>query len=106
MTPVETRIVRGLIHALKKAGFVPVKLWDSEEYQEAITTTQALDAIESVDAIVTLHFAPKADITAWGRLGVMLVTGNGVDIISDWHCGNESFNAAVESVAMKSEDYA
>jgi hypothetical protein len=54
----------------------------------------------------TLHFAPKTHLDCWGRLGVYVVLGNGVDIISDWHCGNKSFDAAVDAVAMKAEDYA
>jgi hypothetical protein len=37
-------------------------------------------------------------LKAWGNRGVLLILGNGEDIISDYHCGNPEFAAAVDRV--------
>lgn len=117
MQNVEKRIITALIEACELAGFVPVKFWDSGEYQDvtwkanSVGPTAEQQRIESsitcVDSVDegTLHFAPKSDLGAWGQRGVLLILGNGIDIISDWHCGDSAFDHAVESVAMRSEDF-
>jgi len=109
MQLVEKVIVCKLIEELDSAGFVPVKFWDGEEYQtiewkaDSTVTNKVqrekacIDAITSVDE-GTLHFAPKSDLKGWGRLGVLLILGNGEDVISDYHCGNAEFSAAVDRV--------
>lgn len=102
-SPIEHAITRGLISALRGRGFVPVAVWDSEEYQTAegvtvtlresrkwtprqlMTVAEVLDAVFAVDAISTIHFAPRGDLSAWGGHGVAVVPGNGIDFISDYH---------------------
>jgi hypothetical protein len=113
--PIEHAITRALVHELDKAGFVAVAVWDSEEYQLAdnatikadavpsmpapkpMSLTEVLDSVFSVEEC-TLHFAKRDRLDAWGSLGVLLIGGNKEDLISDWHCGDEAFNAAVERV--------
>ena len=95
---VEKLIIRRVVRELRLAGFVPVKVWDSEDYVDATTAKAVIQVLYDVDASCTVHFAPAADPAAWGRLGVLLVTGNGIDILSDWHCQNPTFDAALERV--------
>ena len=98
----ERSIVRALIWELEQSGFSPVAVWDGEDYVSTLAADAAIASIFSVDTS-TLHFAPKDDINKWGNLGVMLVCGNGKDIISDYHCGNEYFTKAVERVSDRIE---
>lgn len=108
----ERAIVTALIKECAAAGFVPVTVYQDGDYEPdlssiegpdqptpvALSTEAAIDAVFAVD-VSTLHFAPADNLGAWGNRGVMLVCGNGEDIISDWHCGNEAFNSAVARVA-------
>lgn len=92
----EHAIVRHLLGTLRGAGFVPVCVWDSERYVRATTQEEVLNAIFEVDADVTLHFGRGGDPEGtWGAMGVMLVQGNGLDLISDWHSAPEDFDRAV-----------
>ena len=94
----EHAIVKALVYKLAAAGFVPVKVWDGGEYVEARTADEVIDAAFSVDE-ATIHFAPQGAPEKWGRFGVFVVPGNGADIISDFHCGNPTFTAAIEAVS-------
>lgn len=102
-TMVERRLVRQIVRECKKAGFVPVKVWDDGDYVPATNEAAVLEAVFSV-SVSTIHFAPKDNLKRWGNLGVMIVCGNGVDCISDWHCGNEEFDKAVTHVTRLSEE--
>lgn len=93
----ERKIVRKVVRTLKAAGFVPVKVWDSQEYVDAVTETEVLDAVFAVDDS-TIHFAPATDLEDWGHRGVYIVLGNGIDCLSDWHCGDSDFDAGLERV--------
>ncbi len=95
MSAIEKKITRRLVRACVAAGFVPRCVHDGEEYVPAATCEKAIEAIEST-GMGTLHFERKSD-GKWGAFGVLLITGNEEDIMSDWHCGNAEFNAAVES---------
>jgi hypothetical protein len=99
---VECRVMRRLLRECRKAGFIAVRVYDGEEQVKVTTDDSVIETVNSVDD-ATIHFAPKADRKAWGRLGVYIVLGNdGYDCISDWHCGNEAFDAAIE----RTTDYA
>ena len=97
-TLIERIIIRKLIEQMATAGFTPVSVWDSEEYVPATTAEAVIDHLYAVDADCTIHFARTADLKDWGNLGVLAITGNGVDIISDYHCGDEAFSRAVDAV--------
>ncbi len=96
----EKAILSDLITSLKSAGFVPVNVWDGGEYVDATTLDQVWDAVDSVDES-TIHFARVEEPTKWGRLGVLCVSGNGCDIISDYHCGDPKFSAAIDAVGQR-----
>lgn len=111
--PLEHAIARGLLRAMAAADFVAVAVWDSEEYvyagkqsgsrkspmgePAAMTEAEVLDAVFAVDSNCTIHFAPASDRKEWGALGVMVIQGNGPDFISDYHCRNKAFTAAIDS---------
>ena len=94
----EHAIVHALIAELATAGFVPVQVWDGEEYVAACDAQAVIEAVFAVDDTPTIHFAPAADPSAWGKLGVMVAPGNGQDLIVDYHCGDASFSAAIDRV--------
>lgn len=103
---VERAIIAKLCARLLLAGHRIAAVYDGEDYIMAGTIghdtetyeqgdepehiaaplklEHALDAIYAVDSICTLHFTHK-DSDTWGNRGVMLVTGNGSDVISDYH---------------------
>lgn len=100
---IERAIVTALVEECAKAGFVPRAVWDGEEYVLTLDLDRVLSAVFSVDES-TIHFAPKDAPDDWGTLGVLCIGGNGEDVISDWHCGNAAFNAAVEATCRRIED--
>lgn len=96
----EKLIIRRTIRELRAAGFIPVCVWDSEEYVPATTLRQVIETLEAVDFNCTVHFAPASDPKDWGRMGVMFVLGNGIDVISDYHLPTTrpEFGAAMDRV--------
>jgi len=128
--PTERRILDALLNKLRVAGFLPAAVWTGESYVLATsaepdgtvlewTTRQPPKAIargltnDEVHKIFadydmyapTVHFTRRHNIT-WGNHGVMVVPGNGIDFISDWHCGNADFDAIVDSVSSAQEAFA
>lgn len=96
---VERAIVTCLVQDLAKAGYDAVKVWDGEEYQDAETVEAVLAAVFAVDQS-TIHFQRKGK--KWGITpGVFIVCGNGEDCISDWHCEDGDFDAAVSSTIRR-----
>lgn len=93
----ERHIVTHLVEACRKAGFLPQSVWDGEEYVKCKSATQVLDAVFAVD-VSTIHFDHGRGNNKLSH-GVLIVLGNGVDCISDWHCSDDTFNAMVEKVA-------
>lgn len=103
---IERKIIRKMISELAKVGYTPKAVWDGEEYVDAETTEQALDAIFAVDES-TLHF--QAADGHWGNLGVFLVGGNGNDVISDYHYHTKdrphaAFTACVDMVSAMTDE--
>lgn len=117
--PLEHAIARALLAHMKAAGWEAVAVWDSEQYVMAggagiprdaaeavespaiMSEADVLDTVFGVDAYPTVHFARADNLKDWG-LGVMLVTGNGYDLISDYHTGDDgsrgkAFSDAVEA---------
>lgn len=101
----ERAIVSALIRECDAAGFVTHAVDDGgDEDQPATTPAEALEAVFAVDE-ARLRFKAKDDASDEPRLyNVLLIGGNGCDIISDWHCGNASFDRAVNDVAMNIDD--
>lgn len=89
-------IVRKLIRNCRKAGYVARLVYDGGAYVKVRTERDVLTAVDSVDDS-TIHFEPVTGDDGHSR-GVYVVLGNGVDCLSDWHCGDKAFDAAVETV--------
>jgi hypothetical protein len=93
----EQSIVRHLVRELKKAGYLPSQVWDSEEYVKATTETQVLDAVFAVEDS-TIHFDAGKGANRRHSHGVLIVLGNACDCISDYHTGDKDFAAVVDAV--------
>jgi hypothetical protein len=99
----ERAIVRALIQECARAGWSPVAVDDGGDKDVKVSNEdEAIDAVFAVDES-RLYFRVTGS-KGGKRNGVFLVGGNGEDIISDWHCGNASFDAAVNRVAMNVGD--
>lgn len=116
-TRIERAILVALIENLSAAGFKPAAVWTGEDYQRAdgvegdcgsidkpMTTAEVLKVFDDFDMLTpTVHFTHQHRLT-WGNRGVMVVNGNGLDFISDWHAGDLMFDAVVTMVADAASD--
>ena len=75
----ERGIVRGLIRHMKRNGWNISTVWDGEEDTKVATETAALELIFDLD-LSRLYL----ENAAGAFHSVVLVQGNGEDIISDW----------------------
>ncbi len=92
----ERRIVANLIEHLKRAGFHLVHVFDGERSTRVTTTKQAMELIFNLDEVSVRFY--KTHPAHWH--GVLLVLGNGCDIVSDWNFtpgDADGFNAAMEA---------
>ncbi len=100
----ERRIAWNLCKHLEKAGFIPrAEISEGDE-----PTPTVLEAMEMIFNLDEARIAFRGDNGA-GRVDrvVLLVLGNGVDIVSDWNYSTDDkdgFNAAME--AFNAEVYA
>jgi len=100
----ERAIVRALVEECYRAGFVAHQVDDGEDLVKVRSTNEAVDAVFAVDES-RIRFRHVDDTGPRPKLhNVLLIGGNGEDIISDWHCGNASFDAAVNRVALNVTD--
>lgn len=94
----ERRIVATLIAHLATKGFELHSVYDGEVETKVHQTKGAMELVFNLDE-ASLRFHPyPGDMTKWH--GVLLVMGNGEDIISDWNYSQgdaDGFNAAMES---------
>lgn len=109
----ERRIVANLIAHLERAGFKVHSVNDGEELKAVTDMKAAMEAVFAVDE-ASLRFykggkkgrtATQLDNDLWH--GVMLMLGEGVDIINDWNYNDgdaDGFNKAME--AFNAEDFA
>ncbi len=94
---IERRIVRQLVRTLKDARYLPTQVWDGGEYVKVRNETEVLDAVFAVDQ-ATIHFDGGKGANGKSH-GVLIVLGNdGWDCISDYHCGDPEFDAAMDQV--------
>lgn len=114
----ERRIVANLIAHCGNHGFVPSYVWDGEEATRVHDAKSAMECIFNLDE-ASLRFVPagaevgKPDPYNNGYTahdnehGVLLILGNGIDIVSDWNynAGDaDGFNACME--AFDAEEFA
>ncbi len=111
---IEHAIVRLLIDELAKVGFVPVGIHHEDLPRgecELVARSKIFAEVFEYDGPITLHFAPTSAIDASTDavdmeqlVGVLLVNGNGQDIISDWHTRPKEFDHAVGRVASAAHE--
>ncbi len=119
----ERRIVAALIARMAEKGFRITGVWDGEEWEKADTAKEAMEFIFNLDeASLRFVLAEGFDrekheserfITNRGgnayapkEHGVLLVLGNGIDVISDWGFFKDDydgFNKAMEE--FTAEDF-
>lgn len=98
----EASIVFGMIEAMVAAGYPLAGAHDGEEYQE---TDDPIKALQSVFSVGTSHIYFRNKDTG-ARHWVMLIVGNGPDIISDYGQSKDGFTDALETFMATLEDEA
>lgn len=130
MQAIERVIIKALLRDMREEGYLPAAVWDGGAYVMAhgsfdensprfhssqspdtdapdlivnpMTDEQVLEAIDSVDES-TLHFT-RRNSREWGNRGVLLILGNGEDVISDYHVANgESFGSVIDHLYTQLE---
>lgn len=100
----ERRIVAGLLVTLRRAGMPCTSVDDGGDENVRVNTDQeALDAIFAVD-VAHIHVG-ELDEIGRGTHGIMLVLGNGEDILSDWSGGENAFSKLVDAFCDTIETY-
>ena len=100
---VERRIVANLIAHLDAQGFSLHSIYDGETTTRVDNTKAAMELIFDLDEASLRFFSTRLTPDDWH--GVLLVLGNGVDIISDWNYytdDRDGFNAAMDSFDTES----
>ena len=90
MSDIEARVVTKLFEMLEEAGWVPKKVDDGGDYVHTTTWGEALEVIDSVEW--SALFVTDGVQTR----GVVLILGNGRDVVSDYSCSDPSFEALME----------
>lgn len=97
---IERAIVKAMIAHLEVRGFVPHSV-ACDEYTNTRTAEAAMDAVFAVDDS-TLRFCRAPYRRDADLYGVVLVCGNGIDIISDWSIDGYDepgeFSAAMDEI--------
>jgi hypothetical protein len=105
---IERRLVRNLIQHLRKHGFVVFRTFDGDTFEYPGDDGATMDFVFNLDE-VSLRFIHK-DVEARGlsharaarhEHGVLLILGNGTDIVSDWNYytdDRDGFNAAMDAL--------
>jgi len=94
----ERRIVAGLIAHVERAGFKLHSVFDGEKTTRTRDAKSAMELIFNLDEASLRFF--KSERFAAGWHGVLLVLGNGEDIVSDWNYfadDRDGFNAAMDA---------
>jgi hypothetical protein len=124
MNTLEKTILTALLRDMRAAGYQPCAVWTGEDYVMADArggTSEARNGSTRLDRAVrpltdeevfavfadydmatpTLHFT-HLNRDTWGNRGVMIVEGNGEDIISDFHCADgEPFSPIIQAIYDK-----
>lgn len=120
MKTIERYVISALMRDMRYQGYNVAAVWDGEMYQLAGTRYQMVARGQSSKSLLmerieasltdtqvfrvldlggtpTLHFTHRNTDT-WGNMGVLLILGNGEDVISDYHCGDEMFSSIIDSI--------
>lgn len=128
MKTIERMILIALMRDMRKAGYEVAAVWTGDEYRMAcpegrvknyayddnergmpvapskiirsLTDVEALKEIDSVDQS-TLHFTHR-NAKTWGNRGVLVILGNGEDVLSDFHATErEPFGKVIRNIYDK-----
>jgi hypothetical protein len=125
MNTIERVIITALLRNMRAEGYQPAAVWDGGAYQMADDKTYEPDklpmlsrkrntaapeeitrsmtdeeALRSIDSVCecTLHFTHR-NAKTWGNRGVLLILGNGEDVISDFHdAADEPFSEIINTI--------
>lgn len=91
MSDIEVKIVTKLFEMLEEEGvWVPKKVDDGGDYVPVTTWSEALEVIDSVEW--SALFVTDGVQTSW----VVLILGNGRDVVSDYSIRDPDFDALME----------
>ena len=91
MSDIEVKIVTKLFEMFKEEGWMPKMVDDGGDFDVLVTTwSEALEVIDSVEW--SALFVTDGIQTSW----VVLILGNGVDLVSDYSCSDPAFEALME----------
>lgn len=99
---IERRVVWNLCDHLHRAGFDIRGVYDGEEYTKVSTAKDAMELIFDLDE-ASLRVAKSG----YAEHGILLVMGNGEDILSDWNFfrdDRDGFCAAMNAFAANIEE--
>ncbi|WP_454727908.1 MULTISPECIES: hypothetical protein [Cupriavidus] len=93
---IERRVVANLLAHLERAGFAPLAVYDGDDYTKVSDAVAAMELIFNLDEASLRITRPGTTI----EHGILLVLGNGEDIISDWNFTRgdpDGFSAAMDA---------
>lgn len=91
MSDTEVKIVTKLFEMLEEVGWVPKKVDDGGvDLVPAATWSEALETIDSVE------WSKMRVKRGGGREHIVLILGNGRDVVSDYSCSDPNFEALME----------
>lgn len=90
MSDIEVKIVTKLFEMLEEEGWAPMWVDDGGDYVPAPTWGAALETIDSVEW--SALFVARGAQRSW----VVLILGNGRDVVSDYSIRNPNFDALME----------
>ena len=91
MSDIEVKVVTKLFEMFEEEGWVPKMVDDGgDDYILVTTWSEALEVIDSVEW--SALFVTDGVQTR----GVVLILGNGRDVVSDYSCSDPSFEALME----------
>lgn len=91
MSDLEVKVVTKLFEMLEEEGWEPTQVDDGgDEDEPAPTWSKALEVIDSVD------WSSLRVEKGWHGSWVVLILGNGRDVVSDYSCDRKDFEALME----------
>lgn len=126
MQTIERMILIALMRDMRAKGYEVAAVWDGSQYCMAVPKGEVeyfddgdpptagdivrpltdAEALHAIDAVCesTLHFTHR-DKKTWGNRGVLVILGNGKDVLSDFHApDNEPFCGVVTIIYDKLEE--
>lgn len=91
MSDLEVKVVTKLFEMLEEEGWAPKKVDDGgDDLVPAATWSEAFETIDSVE------WSKMRVKRGGGREHIVLIVGNGRDVVSDYSCGDPNFEALME----------